>query len=87
MAVLEAMAYGMGIVTSNVGGIPRLIEEDVSGYVCEPGNVDMISKKMIRLIREEECAKKCGENARKKAVETYSFHSHREKLQRVYDSL
>ena len=87
MAVLEAMAYGMGIVTSNVGGIPKLIEDGVSGYICEPGDVDRISEKLIELIRKEEYLKKCGFNARKKAIEKYSYESHVEKLKKMYASI
>lgn len=87
MAVLEAMAYGLGIVTSNVGGIPKLIEDGVSGYLCTPGDIDEISDKMIKLILQEEHGKLCGENARKKAIENYSFDAHTEKIKKLYESL
>lgn len=87
MAVLEAMAYGMGIVTSNVGGIPKLIDDGVSGYICTPGEIGDISEKMIRLILQEEHLKECGANARKKAIEQYSFESHVEKLTKLYQGI
>lgn len=87
MAVLEAMAYGMGIVTSNVGGIPKLIENGVSGYICTPGDIDDISEKLMELILQEEHLQECGTNAREKAIEQYSFESHVEKLQILYEEI
>lgn len=87
MAVLEAMAYGMGIVTSNAGGIPKLVEDGVSGYICVPGDIDTISRKLIELIQKEECWKKCSFSARKKAIEQYSYDSHVEKLKKMYNSI
>lgn len=87
MAVLEAMAYGLGIVTGNVGGIPKLIEDGVSGYLCVPGDIDGISDKMITLILQDEHRKLCGKNARKKAMEEYSFEAHTNKIRTLYESL
>lgn len=87
MAVLEAMAYGMGIVTSNVGGIPKLIEDGISGYICTPGDIDDITEKMIWLIRQKEHLVEFGANARKKAIEQYSYESHVEKLHILYGDI
>lgn len=87
MAVLEAMAYGLAIVSSNVGGIPKLIEDGISGYLCTPGDIDNISDKMIQLILQENQGQLCGENARKKAIEQYSFEAHTKKIKTLYKSL
>ena len=87
MAVLEAMAYGMAIVTGNVGGIPKLIDNGVSGYLCTPGDIEDISLKLISLILNPELCTSCGNNARKKAIEEYSFESHIKKIIEVYGKL
>ena len=85
MAVLEAMAYGMGIVTSNVGGIPKLIDDGINGYICTPGETDDIAEKMVKLILQEEHGRTCGENARNKAKEQYSYEKHVEKIVTIYN--
>lgn len=87
MAVLEAMAYGMGIVTSDVGGIPKLIKDGVNGYICTPGDVESIAQKLINLIADSDLCDVCGKNARNKAIEQYSYESHVKKIHEVYKKL
>ena len=87
MVILEAMSYGMGIVTSNVGGIPQLIKDGTEGYICTPGDYKNIAEKLIKLIEEEEILQSCGEGARKKVIEQYSFESHISKLREIYFSM
>ena len=84
MVVLEAMAYGLAIVTTNVGGIPKLIEDGVSGYTCEPGDVQGISERLIELLSNEARSAQMGELARRKAIDHYSFMQHMEKLLDLY---
>lgn len=87
MALLEAMAYGLAIVTTNVGGIPRLIEDAVDGFICEPGDVHGMSKKIIELLEDDEVRTRFGAAARKKAETHYSLEMHIEKLCDLYKEL
>ncbi len=85
MTVLEAMAYGKAIVTTNVGGIPQLIEEDVSGYLCKPGDLSDMAEHLIELIRCPEKICELGKAARKTAIDRYSIENHVEKLLALYE--
>lgn len=84
MAVLEAMAYGMAIVTTRVGGIPHLLEDGVNGYLCEPGDIEGLSKRLLELSKDGDKRRKMGERARQKAIEEYSMESHIKKLMDLY---
>lgn len=84
MAVLEAMAYGMAIVTTRVGGIPHLLEDGGSGYLCEPGDIEGLSKRLLELSKDGDERRKMGERARQKAIEEYSMESHMKKLMDLY---
>lgn len=84
MAVLEAMAYGMAVVTTKVGGIPQLVEDNVSGYLCEPGNIEEISQRLSELSENADMRKQMGEKAREKVSLDYSIESHIEKLIEIY---
>ena len=46
LAVLEAMAAGLPIVSTNVGGVPEVLPEGVAGWLCPPGQPDAMAQKM-----------------------------------------
>jgi len=64
LVVVEAMAYGCPIVTTNVGGIPELIQDGVNGLMCPPEKPECLAEKINRLIEDSELRKKLGHAAR-----------------------
>ena len=84
MAVLEAMAHKLAIVTTNAGGIPKLIKDGVTGRLCEPGNVEELSDALAELLTDEEKRKRLGEAAYREAAKKYSMTSHIERLLAIY---
>ena len=50
MALIEAMAAGCGIVASRVGGIPDMIEDEVSGFLVDYGDIKNLSEAMVKYI-------------------------------------
>lgn len=84
MAVLEAMAYGLAIVTTRVGGMEQLIHDGESGYLCSPGNVEQIAGCVAELLGNEQKRKEFGEAARRRAIQEYSLEGHVEKLLKLY---
>ena len=84
VAVLEAMANKMAIVTTNAGGIPKLIRDGVNGYLCRPGDVEGISDRLSELFKDEEKRKCLGDAAYKEAMEKYGMDSHMERLLALY---
>ena len=87
MALLEAMAYGLAVVTTNVGGIPKLIDNGIDGYICEPGDILGIAEKVTELMKNDEKRVGFGVSARKKMKIYYSYEIHAEKLRRLYRRL
>jgi glycosyltransferase involved in cell wall biosynthesis/SAM-dependent methyltransferase len=49
MVVLEALALGVPVIASRVGGLPELIEDGVSGFLCPPGDVDVFVDRLTTL--------------------------------------
>jgi glycosyltransferase involved in cell wall biosynthesis len=64
LVIVEAMAYGCPIVTTNVGGIPELIQDGVNGLMCPPEKPECLAEKINRLIEDSELRKKLGHAAR-----------------------
>ncbi len=58
---LEAMAASLPIVGTTVGGIPELVKDDITGYLCEPKNPKDLAQKIDLLLSSD--YKKMGQNA------------------------
>lgn len=84
MAVLEAMSYGMGIVTTETGGIPKLICHGENGYMEKPGELDLIAKDVITLLQDNEKCSYLGRQARAYAKQQYGLDVHIQKLEQIY---
>lgn len=87
MSILEAMGYGLPIVTTNVGGIPQLVEEGKNGYMTEPGNIDGFAKVILELIGNDELIYRMGKEGIEKAYEKYSLEKHLEKVCALYEKI
>lgn len=69
VSVIEAMALGLPVVSTDVGGIPFLINDMHDGLLSKPGNAEEFAMKIEHLIRDNALAEKLSVNARKKAEE------------------
>lgn len=54
LASLEAMASGLPLITSNVQGVPDYVENGVTGYMCDPKDVNTFSENMKKLVYNKE---------------------------------
>ena len=50
LSALEAMASSVPVISSNAGGLPELVEEGVSGFTCDIGDVNSMSEKAIKVL-------------------------------------
>jgi glycosyltransferase involved in cell wall biosynthesis len=52
LAALEAMACEVPVVSSNVGGLPEIVRDGVTGYPCAPEDVEDMAAKSVELLRD-----------------------------------
>ncbi len=67
VSVIEAMACGCCIVTTCVGGIPYLLEDNVDALLVSPNDPNAMAAAVTRILTEPGLAAKLSANARKKA--------------------
>lgn len=85
MAVLEAMAAGLPIVASRVGGVPDVVEDQKSGILFEPGDVDGLARALLALLRDPARRRQMGEASQKRIVETHTPERVLEKIEFLYE--
>jgi glycosyltransferase involved in cell wall biosynthesis len=67
VSVLEAMACGLCIVSTNVGGMPYLVDHEKDGLLVAPGDARAMASAIRRILTEPGLAERLSRNARKKA--------------------
>ncbi len=73
LAALEAMACGVPVVSSDIGGLPELNIDGETGFLCPLGDVDALTEATRRLVTDEALHARLAENARARAVDTFDL--------------
>ena len=87
MSILEAFAYGKPVIGANLGSVPELVENGVTGLLFEPKDNRDLAEKIKSLFQDPKMAKKMGRRARRKVEEIYSAEKYYPKLMQIYEEL
>jgi sugar transferase (PEP-CTERM/EpsH1 system associated) len=66
LAILEAWAAGLPVVSTRVGGIPRVVEHGLTGLLIDPGDEDALTETLCGLLGNPSSARKLAEAGRKR---------------------
>ena len=80
----EAMAVGRPVVASRCGGIPEVIEDQVTGLLVPPGDVAEITSAVARLLEDPELRAALGQQGRRRAERLFGVDTHVDKVVGVY---
>ena len=86
-AVLEAMAYGLPVVTTRSGGLASVIDDGTSGFLVPMEDADALGERIEQLLTEPETRNRIGTNAREYVVANHSWDSLVRNLTQRYDRL
>ncbi len=84
LVIVEAMARGMPVIASNAGGIPDIVDHEVTGLLIPPGNHEELAEAIVRLLRDPALRKRLGEAGRQKAFERFSAERMTRELEQSY---
>jgi len=83
IVLLEAMACGKPVITSNVGGIPFVVEDGKTGLLFESENVEDLAEKIVILLKDEKLRRKMGD-AGLERVKEFTWNKITEQTVEVY---
>jgi len=87
MAIVEAMACGLPVITTDTVGVHNEITETNGGLIIPSGDAPRLSEVIIKIIDNEELAKKISENGRALARERFDFNKVADKMIEKFEEI
>lgn len=85
LVILEAMAAGCPVIATNVGAIPEVVVDGVTGILVEKRNPQQLAHAIVTLIDNPDLRRRMGEAGRKRFEEHYTFDKCAERLIAVFE--
>ena len=87
LALLEAMAAGLPVIASRVGGLPEVVTDGENGLLVPPRDADALAAALTRLLADPSLARQLGENARGYVREHFSLERLGREINEIYEEL
>ena len=87
LSIVEAMACGVPVITTNVFGPREIIKHDYDGIAVPPDDVEALAGAIESLLTDSELRTRIGQNALKSAHERYDIRRHANRLLVIYNEM
>ena len=87
LALIEAMAAGLPVIGTRIGGIPEVITDDENGLLVPPGNTEALTHAMMRMARDRDSRIRMGRRGREIYEEKFSLSGMIRNIEAVYEGL
>jgi glycosyltransferase involved in cell wall biosynthesis len=81
---IEAMASGLPVIATKIGGIPEAVEDGKTGFLVSPGDSETTVKKLLCLANNSELRESMGRAARLRAERYFSKERYVEAIDKLY---
>ncbi|WP_027409265.1 glycosyltransferase [Anoxybacteroides tepidamans] len=85
VAAVEAMACGVPVVVSNVGGLPEVVKKDVTGLIVPKENPNALAQAFRQLLSDESLRKQMGQNGISHVKEQYNWIDNANGMLKLYE--
>lgn len=86
VSIMEGMAVGLPVVSSDISGIPELVENGLCGFLTPPGDVDALARSIGVLIEEGSLRRKMGAAAREVILRDFNLESNARQLIQMFQN-
>lgn len=83
MSILEAMSYGLPVISTNVGSIPSVVEKE-NGFITKPGDIDELKNKIIYLLNNSEISNSMSKRNIEKINLKYNVYNSLDQVYLLY---
>jgi len=87
ISVIEAMAFGLPVVATNVGGLPEVVQDGVTGILVPPKDPNALADVIVRLLRDPELRKRLGNAGRERVLSEFRTDHIVDQTLKVYESV
>lgn len=87
MALMEAMAFGLPVVATAVGGIPDIVQNGINGYLVPPAEPEALRIAIEKVVEEPANALRMGEQARQTILRNFSITAWAKTLDCIYKEI
>jgi glycosyltransferase involved in cell wall biosynthesis len=85
MSILDAMGYGLPVISTNVGGIPKIVHDGENGTCCDVGDIVGFANEIISILADEERKKSAAKASIVIVENRYSLEAHLSSLEKLYE--
>ncbi len=87
LVALEAMASGVPVVASDVGGLPEVVEHGVTGFLAPVGDVEQMARYAVQILSDCATCQRFSRAARRRAVEKFDYRDIIPQYEAIYEEV
>ncbi|MGO8702009.1 MAG: glycosyltransferase [Limisphaerales bacterium] len=82
--MMEAMAMGLPVIATNIGGPPEVVQEGITGFLVPPADAEALADKIELLMKDPELGRRLGQAGANRVKERFSIGEMIGKIQTLY---
>ncbi|GMR25018.1 MAG: glycosyltransferase [Ignavibacteria bacterium] len=87
VSILESSACGKPVVVSDVGGLPEVVENDVTGFIVKANDIEATTNAIEKLIHNKELREKLGSTGRVKVKDKFNWQKNVNDMINIYNQI